>query len=78
MTDDVTCGFCHSPIATFNTADETHIRTEVTDHLRLCAHNPHASNDSIVETYAFLLTEAYRQAAQIRAKREAKQRSEVH
>ncbi len=71
MTDDVVCGFCHAALATFNTADETHIREEVIAHLRHCPDNPHAGNDGIVETYAFLLTEAYRRAAEIRARRAA-------
>jgi hypothetical protein len=71
MTDEVVCGFCHCPLATFNTADEKFIREELMEHLRHCPDNPHAEDTGIVETYAFLLTEAYRRAAEIRAKRAA-------
>lgn len=71
MTDEVTCGFCRLSIGTINTDDEERLRSEVIRHLKTCPTNPHAASEAIVETYAFLLTEAYRRAAEIKRQRVA-------
>lgn len=71
MTDELTCGFCRHSLGTINTDDEESLRAEVLRHLKSCPSNPHADSDAIVETYAFLLIEAYRRVAQIRKHRVA-------
>lgn len=69
MTDDITCGFCRHHIGTIITEDEETLRSEVIRHLKVCRDNPHAGSEAIVETYAFLLTEAYRRVAEMKRQR---------
>jgi hypothetical protein len=70
MTDELTCGFCRDSIGTINTDDKESLRAEVINHLKTCPTNPHAKSDAIVETYAFLLIEAYRRVAEIKKHRD--------